>query len=229
MGTFVGPNIVTDGLVFAVDAGSERSYPGTGSTWFDLSGNGLDMTMVGTLTWNSAGYFTGWATANYFSQSTQSYGSILPIGNQARTIIAVVEIGSGSLTGYRHITHYGLNSSNQAYGLALSSGNMSDHRWGVSNIGTDTVSASNNVVMLSTRHETNTGARFGIDTSYEDISTIIGANTTINAEFRIGSRINDGETWMSDGKIFRVLIYNRVLTDAEIEQNYNALQSRFGL
>ena len=34
---------------------------------------------------------------------------------------------------------------------------------------------------------------------------------------------------MSNGKIFRVLIYNRVLTDAEIEQNYNALKSRFGL
>ena len=67
MGTFVGPNIVTDGLVFAVDAGSERSYPGTGSTWYDLSGNGLDMTMVGTVTWNSAGYFTGWATANYLT------------------------------------------------------------------------------------------------------------------------------------------------------------------
>jgi hypothetical protein len=212
--------------VFAVDAGSERSYPGTGSTWYDLSGNGLDMTMVGTVTWTSAGYFTGWATANYFA-CTESYGGILPIGNQARTIIAVVEVGTTS--GYQHITHYGNYTTNQAYGLALSSGNMSDHRWGVSNIGTDTVSASNNVVMLSTRHETNTGARFGIDTSYEDISTIIGANTTINAEFRIGSRINDGETWMSDGKIFRVLIYNRVLTDAEIEQNYNALQSRFGL
>ena len=226
MASFVGPNIVTDGLVFAVDAGSERSYPGSGSTWFDLSGNGLDMTMVGTVTWNSAGYFTGWATANYFA-CTESYGGILPIGNQARTIIAVVE--AGTITGYQHITHYGDNTTNQAYGLALYSGVLSDHRWGTSNNGSVGVSASNNIVMLSTRHETNTGARFGINTSYEDISTIIGANTASNVQFRIGSRINNGETWMSNGKIFRVLIYNRVLTDAEIEQNYNALQSRFGL
>lgn len=226
MAYFTGPNIVTDGLVFAVDAGSERSYPGSGSTWFDLSGNGLDMTMVGTVTWNSAGYFTGWATANYFA-CTESYGGILPIGNQARTIIAVVE--AGTITGYQHITHYGDNTTNQAYGLALYSGVLSDHRWGISNNGTVGVSASNNIVMLSTRHETNTGARFGINTSYEDISTIIGANTASNVQFRIGSRINNGETWMSNGKIFRVLIYNRVLTDAEIEQNYNALQSRFGL
>ena len=226
MGSFVGPNIVTDGLVFAVDAGSERSYPGTGSTWYDLSGNGLDMTMVGTVTWNSAGYFTGWATANYFA-CTESYGGILPIGNQARTIIAVVEVGTTS--GYQHITHYGNYTTNQAYGLALLNGGLSDHRWGTSNVGSETVSASNGVVMLSTRHATNTGARFGVDTSYEDETTIIGANTASNVQFRVGSRLNNGETWMSNGKIFRVLIYNRVLTDAEIEQNYNALQSRFGL
>ena len=182
MGTFVGPNIVTDGLVFAVDAGSERSYPGTGSTWFDLSGNGLDMTMVGTVTWNSAGYFTGWATANYFA-CTESYGAILPIGNQARTIIAVVE--AGTTTGYQHVTHYGNYTTNEAYGLALFNGVLSDHRWGTSNNGTVGVSASNNIVMLSTRHATNTGARFGIDTSYQDISTIIGANT-VATQFRIG-------------------------------------------
>ncbi len=223
---YTGPHIVTDGLVFAVDAGSERSYPGTGSTWYDLSGNGLDMTMAGTVTWNSAGYFTGWSYNNYFS-CTESYGSILPIGNQARTIIAVVEVGT--ITGYQHITHYGNYTTNQAYGLSLLNGKLSDHRWATSNIGSVGVSASNGVVMLSARHETNTGARFGIDTSYEDISTIIGANTASNIQFRIGSRINNSETWMSNGKIFRVLIYNRSLTDAEIEQNYNALKSRFGL
>ena len=81
------------------------------------------------------------------------------------------------------------------------------------------------MVLLALVH----GARFGVDTSYEDETTIIGANTASNVQFRVGSRLNNGETWMSNGKIFRVLIYNRVLTDAEIEQNYNALQSRFGL
>ena len=30
MAYFTGPNIVTDGLVFAIDAGSERSYSGSG-------------------------------------------------------------------------------------------------------------------------------------------------------------------------------------------------------
>ena len=41
----------------------------------------------------------------------------LPIGNQARTIIAVVEAGTTS--GYQHITHYGNYTTNQAYGLCV--------------------------------------------------------------------------------------------------------------
>ena len=32
MGTFTGPNIIDDGLIFAIDAGSERSYSGSLST-----------------------------------------------------------------------------------------------------------------------------------------------------------------------------------------------------
>ena len=34
------PRVVTDGLVFAVDAGNVKSYPGSGTVWYDLSGNG---------------------------------------------------------------------------------------------------------------------------------------------------------------------------------------------
>jgi len=50
MGFYRGPNIVTDGLVFAVDAGSERSYPGSGTTTTNII-NGAS----GTLT-NGVGY-----------------------------------------------------------------------------------------------------------------------------------------------------------------------------
>ena len=44
MATKSGPNYVTDRLVFAVDMSSTRSYPGSGDTVYDLTGNGYDFT-----------------------------------------------------------------------------------------------------------------------------------------------------------------------------------------
>ena len=42
------PRIVTDGLVLALDAGNTKSYPGIGSTWTDLSGNGYNAIQTGS-------------------------------------------------------------------------------------------------------------------------------------------------------------------------------------
>ena len=48
-----GPSIVTNGLVLALDAANHKSYPGSGTTWFDLSGNSHDGTLTGGPTFNS--------------------------------------------------------------------------------------------------------------------------------------------------------------------------------
>ena len=41
----LGPNVVTDGLVLYLDAGNTKSYPGTGTVWYDVSGNGYQANM----------------------------------------------------------------------------------------------------------------------------------------------------------------------------------------
>jgi hypothetical protein len=51
MSTFGGPNIITDGLVLALDAANVKSYLGSRTTWKDLSGNGNHGTLV-----NGVGY-----------------------------------------------------------------------------------------------------------------------------------------------------------------------------
>jgi hypothetical protein len=38
MGISYNPRIITDGLVLCLDAANRKSYPGSGTTWFDLSG-----------------------------------------------------------------------------------------------------------------------------------------------------------------------------------------------
>jgi hypothetical protein len=54
MGVYGGPDIITDGLVLTLDAGSTKSYSGLGTTWKDLSGNGNTATLVNGTTFNSA-------------------------------------------------------------------------------------------------------------------------------------------------------------------------------
>jgi hypothetical protein len=49
-----GGRIVTDGLVLSLDAGDRNSYPGSGTTWRDLSGNNNSGSLVNGPTFNSA-------------------------------------------------------------------------------------------------------------------------------------------------------------------------------
>jgi hypothetical protein len=54
MGVFAGPEIAESGLVLALDAGNLKSYPTTGTTWTDLSGNGNTGTLTNGPTYSSA-------------------------------------------------------------------------------------------------------------------------------------------------------------------------------
>jgi hypothetical protein len=58
MATNYNPGIVTSGLVLCLDAGNTKSYPGSGTTWTDLSGNGNTGTLVNSPSYSSSGYFS---------------------------------------------------------------------------------------------------------------------------------------------------------------------------
>ena len=46
--------LVTDGLVLNLDAGDPRSYPGSGTTWTNMSGGGHNATLINGATYNNA-------------------------------------------------------------------------------------------------------------------------------------------------------------------------------
>jgi hypothetical protein len=52
------------GLVARYDAGNSSSYSGSGSTWYDLSGNGFHATLTNP-SWSSAGYFNSDSGTNF--------------------------------------------------------------------------------------------------------------------------------------------------------------------
>ena len=74
--------LVTDGLVLNLDAGDPRSYPSSGTTWTDLSGNGNNGTLVNGPTYSNAD------------------GGSLVFGSPATTKVLVdtPAFGSGSFT-----------------------------------------------------------------------------------------------------------------------------------
>ena len=61
MGVAGGPDMIENGLLLALDANDRNSYPGTGTTWFDISGNNRNFTLV-----NSPLYVTG-SNSKYFN------------------------------------------------------------------------------------------------------------------------------------------------------------------
>lgn len=73
----VSPNLsFASSLMVHLDAGVNASYPGSGSTWYDLSGNNRNATLFNTPTYNSGfgGYFN-------FLDSSLEYATIPNIGN----------------------------------------------------------------------------------------------------------------------------------------------------
>jgi len=54
MGVSCGPNIVEDGLVLSLDASDKNSYPGSGTSWFDLSGYGNHCSLANSATYSPA-------------------------------------------------------------------------------------------------------------------------------------------------------------------------------
>lgn len=52
--TIVGQSVLTTGLQLYLDAGNASSYPGTGTTWTDLSGNSRNGTLTGGPTYSTA-------------------------------------------------------------------------------------------------------------------------------------------------------------------------------
>ena len=46
MASFAGPNLINDNLVLCLDASNTQSYPGSGTTWTDISDKGNNGTLA---------------------------------------------------------------------------------------------------------------------------------------------------------------------------------------
>ena len=215
MSNVYGPRIVTDGLVLHLDAANRKSYPGTGTAWNDLSGNGNHFTTGSNLT---------------FSNNTFLMNSSPAAGEGANINSSTAIPNSSACTLVFWI------KSTDLQALFWGSDPDNAHSGGAYYVGA--YNSSNKEYYGST---TGSGAK----EYYQDLSekpNIRDYFTDGNWHMVEFKNINFS-TWtnhhtfnsyssnytFANGAVGVIKMYNKNLTAAESLQNFNALKGRFGL
>ena len=216
-----GGRVITDGLVLALDAADKNSYPGSGTTWNDVSGNGYNGTLVNGPTFsNNSIVFDG--TNDYLNipnipltnYTTITIEMFISSSFPNESMLWSIE-GGGGPDWYTKDNTMGYNS----YGGDVYGFSASVMRGGWRNIAmtyTKNQSVSLNVVYVN-GNQVATSQQLG-STSARSFSTGLKICSDINGGFYFLQAI-----------IPVIKVYNRVLSPQEVLQNYNAQKSRFNL
>ncbi len=215
MASVGGPNIVTDGLVFAVDAGSTRSYPGSGTTWATLSGEN-NATLI-----NGPSFDSG----NEGSFDFDGSDDFCDISGLALSTTAYTKAAWFNPDGVTNNIVSGGSDGQHAFWMGTTNTNLQAGHNSLWN----TVSYSPGVMTGQwwygvVSFNTTTGWKLYLNGELVDTSTSTTTFTQGTA-VRIAAYGYASNTF--NGKIASVNIYNKVLTDAEVLQNYNAQKNRF--
>ncbi len=225
---FGTPNIVTSGLVMYLDAANRKSYPRTGNTWFDLTGNANNVTATNSPVWNSGGYWANTSTSYFTGAGTSS----IPIGNSQYSLIVWIRQrvadGWGTIgNGFISIGGYGTNNqSNALRADPAGLGYMYNYWWN------NDLFLNNNNAGIVLGNWYMIAATFDGTTRRILINGISRASDTPINHNVLTTTIQVSKTWNTEyqnGDMAIAQIYNRGLSASEILQNYNATKTRFGL
>jgi hypothetical protein len=223
MGLNHSPSIVTNGLTLYLDSVNSKSYPGSGTTWIDLSGNRNTGTLVNSPTYNSANgtlTFTGTQRANTTNISTITEGTFLAWIKRKGTQVDYTGIlfgrYYGSATGMDFTTSQNLgyhwNDTFSTYAW-ISGLVIPDSQWCMVAI---TVNSATGTAYLCQSSGISTAVNTVSHGSVSNFNLVVGQDTVSSSRSFIGD-------------IGPVMFYNRALSVNEILQNFNATRGRYGL
>jgi hypothetical protein len=214
--------------VLNLDAANSKSYPGTGTAWTDLSGNGNTGTLVNGPTFSRDGggsiVFDGvddnvncGNILNFEYNNSYTICGWFNFTNDNDTSMFSKQESSGNYRGwvFRKLSSYQLMS-----GLVNTVANQAQVRTAIN------VITNNTWYYICTSYNGNTlasGLKLyvnGSELSTTVTSNTLGSNTIVNSV--------NAQIYMT-GRISDIKVYNKVLSTSEIQQNYNALKSRFNL
>ena len=228
MASFGGGEIVTNGLVLALDAANVKSYPGSGTAWADKSGLGNNTTLVNGPTFNSGngGYVVFDGSNDYGNCGLASAGNAsdnITFGGWCKTINGTLPYcrgRDGSGNGWSVAISYGSNKFN--YSVVTTSGGAASY--GLASAGTYTNDLWYYVIGI---WKNGVGGDLYVNGAYDNSFSTATSNLRTSTDGWVLASITTSLFYSANIATFTV--YNRALTAQEILQNYTAQKSRFGL
>lgn len=224
MAVYGGPDIVTSGLVLHLDAGNSKSYPGTGHTWYDLSGNGNNGTLVNTVfdSQNKGSlYLNGSNTYIFFGKNVSDFAIT---DSATLSVFAKVTLAGAwrGFFGFASTSGYGSTAAN--FSVDFVSGTNQLRAW-----------KNNGAFYGSIIPITNTWYYYTIVSSNSGFSLYVN-NTSAGSTGSYGNissaqSLVIGDNWDPNVQAYisQCHMYNKALSAKEISDNYNALKGRFNL
>lgn len=247
-----GPQIIKDNLVVHLDVANKNSYPGNGTTWYDLTTQFNNATIIGSpnptysTTYAGGLDFSGSATQPRFTipnpqLTTEPFAVDLwftqrivpdPVNDYIRGILSIGDLWGtatdGSYPGWA-IGYYPSTPTIVA-GMYAYSGSTSQYNTRLRYNGPTVVAGGVYNVFI---HRNTNDQKF-----YYYVNNTQYGNSTMGNQYSIAgstSTINE-VVWNAGPFSAPLAIYhsikvyhNKNFTEAERLQNYNALKSRFGL
>ena len=221
------PTIITSGLVLNLDAGNAASYPGSGTVWTDLSGNGNNGTIVNSPAYTSAEASSYFSFGSGGTQRT-SFTYQTPIQTDLSTaftwniwVYPVANSDSYVLMGYRGTTPL------QFYKLTT----QKFERYPAEIFYPLTLNVWQNVCVIYNGIQ---GGPANLKLSMYVNGTEVGLRDGDSPDlspsampFYVGGDPVAGE--YATARINQVAVYNRALSAGEITTNFNNFKVRFGL
>lgn len=231
----VNPSIVTNGLVLNVDAGNIASYPGSGTTWFDLSGMGYNITLFNSPVLSN-GYLQFRSASSQYGTTSFDEGVLKStniLGGWTLDIIfryiSTAPAGEAILLG-RQGCHGG---------IYMNTTNILQHAIKTNSCWTGAIERTVNTMTAGTVYHTTMVYNAGTVQHYingNNLGTPSILNTGLytingygNTFFVAGMGPGVPPGYYTNIDIGAAKVYNRALGDSEVQQNFNATRTRFGL
>lgn len=236
MATTYNSKISNSGLVFLVDAADKNSYPGSGTTWTDLTGNGFNFSTSDSpsFTTDSAGRpcwdFTN-GQGHYFDSVINS-----PFTGNSFAITVQAVVNQNSNSNYLSILSQNEQSNQSAMSFLSLSGKYGTDHWTPAGFRMQTAAPNNEIQIVTwalsswSAHVDNTEDIYINGTAQATEAYNVNVVGSLGADvFRIGNWQLSRADMDWDGQIYSVCCYDRKLSEKEVLSNANALASRFGV